>query len=267
MAWRQVCGQLRRAVRRGVRTAAPCWPFYLVVYAVGLVHLAEVHWLDPWAGRWLAPLVGTDVVVFGAVEAGVYRAVDTLWRPSHGAWIAAYYLAGFVALLAWTPPLVAMAGDRDALRRTLVTYPLLYALALPGYLLVPQLNPYVALELADPFAAFGPLWEPGYYRFTTPDNTFPSLHVAYTAALTVHLARAWPRWRGLVGLNGVGLVASVVLVRVHWLGDVAGGLVVAWLGLRLADRAVAGRGWLGRCVEWLEDRGTRGLTRVGLALR
>lgn len=265
--WRRAWAELRQAIRRGVETAAPLWPFYLLMYAVGLVHLAEVHLLDPWAGRLLAPLVGSEVVVFEALEAGAYEALDTSWSPSHGAWIAAYYVGGFVALLAWTPPLVAVAGDRGRLKRALATYPLLYALALPGYLLLPQLNPYVALGLADPFAAFGAAWEPGYYLFTTPDNTFPSLHVAYTVALTVHLARAWPAWRGLAWLNGVGLVASVVLVRVHWLGDVAGGLVVAWLGLRLADRAVEGRGWLGTCVDRLDEWGSRGLERVGLGGR
>lgn len=261
-------GRLRGLLHRGILTAAPLWPYYLLVYALALFHLAEVHWLDPAATRLVAGLDGSGVEVFAAIEAPFYHALDAVWTPERVAGVSAYYLLGFVALLWWTPHIVAAMGDRVRLRAVLLTYPLLYLLALPGYLLVPQLNPYIALELADPFSPLAVGLEESYYLFTTANNTFPSLHVAFTAALTVHLMRSsWELLRGAAAVHGVLLVVSVVYVRVHWVGDVIGGLLVAWIALWLAERAARRQGPLGGLARRLDRLGHRGAGRLTARLR
>lgn len=257
MAW-DLTRRLSHLVRRGLATGVPLWPYYLVVYGVGLLHLVEVHLLDPVATGFARDLLGGPLVVFAWFEAPFYQALGQAWVPGVVASAGVYYLAGFVILLVWTPYLVAMTGDRRALKRVLLTYPVIYAIGLPGYLLLPQLNPYVALGLGDPFSVISPSLEAGYYLFTTPDNTLPSLHVAYTVALTAHLARVYRPGRRILWTLGGLLVASVVYLRVHWLGDVAAGLVVAWVGLTLADRMARRAGPLGDAIAWLDRLGWRG---------
>lgn len=255
-------------MRRAIRTAAPLWPYYLLMYAVGAFHLVQVHWLDPVATGWVHQATSSGLALFAPWEAPLYQAIETAWAPERVAGVTAYYLLGFVALLAWTPALVAATGDRTRLTRVLLTYPLLYLIALPGYLFLPQLNPYVALELADPFSPLAAGLEQSYYLFTTVDNTFPSLHVAFTAALTAHLVRSQPPLiGGAAGVHGALLVVSVVYLRVHWIGDVLGGLAAAWLALFLADRAARRRGWMGEIVRRLDRWGRRGLARSLRAFR
>jgi membrane-associated phospholipid phosphatase len=256
---RRLHDRVRARARQALATAAPLWPYYLVMYAVAAVHLAEVHLLDPVATELVRDVAGSSLNLFATLEAPVYEALETVRSPRRVAGVSAYYLVGFLALLAWTPQLVAASGDRDRLRRVLLTYPFVYLVGLPGYLLVPQLNPYVALELADPFTPLAAGLERTYYLFTTPNNTFPSLHVAFTAALTVQLVRSRsPLVSGAALVHGGLLIASVVYLRVHWIGDVVGGLAAAWLALWLADRAADGTGRLGAAAAWLDEQGRRG---------
>ena len=256
---------------RGVRTWSDAWAYGLLAFTVvGALHLAEVHLVDAraaalarsWAGGW-------DFGAFARLEEPLTLALGGL-SPPVVAGVAAYYLAAFVTLLALVPALVAAHGDPRLLRRTLLAYPVLYALALPWFLLFPSVNPYTRLGAPGPFEAIHPMLEEVYYWLTTRDNTFPSLHVAFTAVL---VAQAWrTRWtflRATLLAHGVLLVASVVVIRVHYVADVAGGLVAAWLALRVVDACLAREGALsgvGRaldsaCARW-SPRRTRAYARV-----
>jgi membrane-associated phospholipid phosphatase len=84
----------------------------------------------------------------------------------------------------------------------------------------------------------------GVYASDNPYNDFPSLHVSTSTIIAIHwwrFGRAWTLplivWAGLVAL-------STVMVKQHYVPDIAGGLVLAFasslLFLRLF-RAPAGR--------------------------
>lgn len=78
------------------------------------------------------------------------------------------------------------------------------------------------------------------YAHDQPYNDFPSLH---TAGATL-CAIAYARWRPTYGLAALPLtlaiIAATVLIRQHYLADVAGGLALAalawWAASRLAQR-------------------------------
>ena len=81
------------------------------------------------------------------------------------------------------------------------------------------------------------------YAGDQPYNDFPSLHVATSTVVAIHWWR-FGRWWTLPLLAWTALIVmSTVLIRQHYLADVAGGLVLAaatsWLFLRLFDRAPA----------------------------
>ncbi len=82
------------------------------------------------------------------------------------------------------------------------------------------------------------------YSGDHPFNDFPSLHVSTSAIIAIHWWR-FSRRVGPVAAIWAALVAmSTVLVRQHYLADVAGGLILAfgtsWFFLRWIDREPRG---------------------------
>jgi membrane-associated phospholipid phosphatase len=76
------------------------------------------------------------------------------------------------------------------------------------------------------------------YASDQPYNDFPSLHTAGSALCAI----AYFRWRRLYGLLALPLVlaiiVSTVLIRQHYLADVAGGLILAGVAYWIAARFV-----------------------------
>jgi len=67
-----------------------------------------------------------------------------------------------------------------------------------------------------------------------PYNVFPSLHVALSSIIMLHLYRVFGtsgRWFLAVWLGA--LITSVILTHQHHVADVFGGLILAWLCHRL----------------------------------
>lgn len=238
---------LRRLTRTAVDTWRSAAAYAVLPLATGLAHVAEVWLVDPRATTWIRAMTGT---AFGHLP----DVAIPLDARAQGA-IAAYYLLAFLAFLAWTPGLVAATGDTRLLKRTLLCYPILYALALPGFLLYPADNPYVRAGEPSPFDAIHPQLDTVYYWLTTPNNTLPSLHVAFTLVLATALWRAWPLWRPSIGTHATLLIASVLLIRVHSVWDVLGGAAAAWAAWKIS--AVALTGPIGKTL----DRWSEGVTR------
>ncbi len=69
--------------------------------------------------------------------------------------------------------------------------------------------------------------------------TFPSLHVAVTWICTFFLRKhSGHVWRVALGL---GISLSTLTTKQHMLWDVAGGIVLAWLCVRLVEFAISSR--------------------------
>lgn len=112
-----------------------------------------------------------------------------------------------------------------------------------GYLLVPTLGPnrvlafdhgVIGVWLAAPVRAAIDAGE------ANPWDCFPSGHTMMTATSLLILWRWNRRWFWVLLAPALLLIASTVLLRYHWLLDVAGGAALAWPVARgcdhLADR-------------------------------
>lgn len=78
------------------------------------------------------------------------------------------------------------------------------------------------------------------YAGDQPYNGFPSLHVAFSTLCLIAYAR-WRRGYALAALPLVAaIIAATVLIRQHYLADVAGGLALAalayWVTVRISER-------------------------------
>jgi membrane-associated phospholipid phosphatase len=75
------------------------------------------------------------------------------------------------------------------------------------------------------------------YAGDNPYNDFPSLHTSISTILAIHWFRFDRRIGIVVAIWTVLIVASTVLIKQHYLADIAGGLILAfgtaWLFNRL----------------------------------
>jgi membrane-associated phospholipid phosphatase len=71
----------------------------------------------------------------------------------------------------------------------------------------------------------------------TPANCFPSLHVALSFIVAWGLIEDGRPWAPLTALWAAAIAVSTMLVKQHCALDVAGGLLVAALSVRLSRRA------------------------------
>ncbi len=98
------------------------------------------------------------------------------------------------------------------------------------------LQSYIARPVitgTDPFSAV----IRSIYASDQPFNDFPSLHTSLSTIIAIHWWR-FDRRIGIVAAIWTALiVASTVLVKQHYLADVAGGLVLAWVTSVVVMRA------------------------------
>lgn len=114
----------------------------------------------------------------------------------------------------------------------------IYALGFLGYTLIPAMGPHLAM----PDAFGGPL--PGgvltRINATLVQNgsnhvdVFPSLHTAITVFLMGWMWRHHRRIFPVLLLPAAGLCAATIYLRYHYAVDVAAGILLAGIGLRLA---------------------------------
>jgi membrane-associated phospholipid phosphatase len=76
------------------------------------------------------------------------------------------------------------------------------------------------------------------YALDRPYNDFPSLHTSLSAIVAVLWRRINQRTGAVVAVWCGLIVASTVLIHQHYLADVAGGLIVAWLAIAASDRII-----------------------------
>lgn len=127
------------------------------------------------------------------------------------------------------------AGDW---RRAIVSFLLATTLAYAVFLLFPvrmTLRPDLA-GLSGVSAAVTRF----YYIIDLPFNCFPSLHVTYPTLATLVSWRHHRVWRLLFAAMALVVAISVVLVKQHYLADVAAGFANAalcfWLALKIEAR-------------------------------
>lgn len=142
--------------------------------------------------------------------------------PLRPEWALVYgALYGFLIVLP-----VLVVRDDVLIRRAVRTYLGVWITAYVVFLVYPTVAPRPAAVAGDGFDAWALQF---LYDADPPYNCFPSLHVAhaFVSALASHRVH---RGVGRVALACAALVAvSTLLTKQHYLGDVVGGLALAFL--------------------------------------
>lgn len=184
-------------------------------------------------GRDFTPLIqGLE----GGLVADVAAATPAAARPVLGLVLAVVH----PWMVYFLPLLHGAAGERGAVRASLLALPVAYALSLPFRLLTPVAPPFAAFGMADPLPGTLPASVTGLaVAFRTSANAFP----AFDASLALLLGYAtWcsrnPRARAVAGAYASLMLVAPVALAQSWVASVAAGGVLAGLGAVLVARVV-----------------------------
>lgn len=163
----------------------------------------------------------------GAWNAG--RPASVLpWDPIHAFPFASVFVIPYLS--AYVLPLLAIAflRERKALRAfaaVVVVTILASALCFAFWSLTIDRPDIGAASLSDRALA-------ALYAADHPVNLFPSLHVSLSFLFAAAVGYARPRWRGWALAWAALIAVSTLFTRQHYLVDVLGGVVLAWVGWR-----------------------------------
>ncbi len=201
----------------------------IVSVSILLFHgFVEVFLLDGMATEWINSIVGEDYFtqILYSIEGDLAHSSAQWNTPMLYIFFGAY--AVVYPFLLWFMPTYFVLEDGDASNMAIFMYPTMYAIQLPFMLFFPVTNVYKYLELESALELVLPGYESSYYLFTTVNNCFPSLHVAFP--FSVMLISSYSENRRLKWFTAacVVLIAfAVFYLSIHWLLDVIGGIALA----------------------------------------
>jgi len=203
--------------------------------------------IDERCTAWVVARRGTDFAALihrcieGDAVAHLQRAVA--WLPL--TWLLGYvYVVAFPCLVFVVLLVLDHRRDGHGLALVLAAYLLNFALVLPFYVCVPVREAFVYYQesgLREPAVRLllddiSPAIMAGYRSMSGVDNCFPSFHTSLAATMALVGWRGGRRLGWAVAALAAATVVSTIYLGVHWLTDVAAGLVVAAAAWALARR-------------------------------
>lgn len=227
-------------------------PYLITIGIVMLVmRLENVFDLDITAALgldWTPHIEAIEGDIVARFQAALrHPALDLFFRFIYVTVYALYHVVAMVGF--------AVAGKTGMVKRFTVTWTLVYAIALPFYILAPinetwTTNPeygcYESLE--GPYGSFatdteGVLHdecgdESGIvYAISSINNCFPSLHNAFAWALPFLLFKSgWKRLGAFTSVIAFLVTVSTFYLGIHWVIDMVAGVLLAWIVTSIAVR-------------------------------
>jgi membrane-associated phospholipid phosphatase len=230
--------------RERIRVGGPAVVLLLVVLGINSVArqtLPDVSWL-----------VGVEITdTIHQFEGQLVARLQSVARPPLTAYFSSVYIYGYAFLLVFPVLAYATMDTLDSFRGLVWAYLFNYALGLVCYTLFIAYGPRNVLPgLVEPL-----LYDPTpQYQMLTREvnhhtNVFPSLHTSLSVTALAFAYRTrdvYARWFPVAATLSASIVVSTMYLGIHWATDVAAGVVLAWVSVRLADRVVERdiRGWL-----------------------
>jgi hypothetical protein len=210
--------RIRESVARRVGTREPPGTFEFLLMTAACCAMCSTCYFAL-NGR-NAELAASGAWVF-APEIGIDAAI-----PLQLGWIWIYY-AYFPALFAIA---LVTTADRRVMYEGVVAYFSVAAMSLTSFWLLP--SRMTQPDLGECASLQCSMLE-AMYRADEGFNIFPSLHVAQPTMITCFFWRYWRPGAIAMGLLTVGIMASTVLLRRHYLVDLPAGVALGMLAYAL----------------------------------
>ncbi len=186
------------------------------------------------------------------IEGDLVAAFQTIRNPLLDYYFAFVYMIGFPFLLYFTPILYMVSKDIKSLKFAVIGYAIAIAISLPFLLFFPvhdtwwSSQNYGWYEGRPVYFRLQEIWPSVisiFFKFTTLNNCFPSLHsclsaiMAYTAWI-----RNYKRYKYVALLFAVSIPIATLYLGIHWLTDIVAGEAVALISVVISMK-IAGVKW------------------------
>lgn len=164
--------------------------------------------------------------------------------------MAIVYIGSFLFIYVFSFLLFAYAGKFRTASTLMFIFLVLLVVSIPFYfLMIVRVTSWPFMPGQD-----GPSYVPGmeallynyngtvnewFSSYDTFNNCFPSMHVGYPAAILLYICRKQPGFVGYKAFLGIMIVLislSIVYLGIHWVVDIVGGLLAAFVAVFLAER-------------------------------
>ena len=153
-----------------------------------------------------------------------------------------FYVAGFMFICYVSVFYFAYFDDRWMADRVTLTIAWVYILAIPFYLFfnVRVTGAYIP-EMQTLAYSLNPEISDWFRRIDPFTNCMPSLHIGIPYAVWLCIKRfdhdeRWVLYRKIVFVYVLLTAFTIVYLGIHWIIDIAGGMIVAYFAVNLADK-------------------------------
>ena len=153
-----------------------------------------------------------------------------------------FYVAGFMFICYVSVFYFAYFDDRWMADRVTLTIAWVYILAIPFYLFfnVRVTGAYIP-EMETLAYSLNPEISDWFRRIDPFTNCMPSLHIGIPYAVWLCIKRfdhdeRWALYRKIVFIYVLLTVFTIIYLGIHWIIDIAGGMIVAFIAVNLADK-------------------------------
>lgn len=202
---------------------------------VEMLQNLEVRLVDPIATEWINMKLGVDYFtdLFYSIEGDLVPTL-ALWthQSNFFSWGLMYFFiviyTQLYPFILWFMPLYFVAEDDRASRLGIHTFLVTYAIQFAFMLFLPVTNVFTYMDLDLAIEYLIPNYIDSYYLNTTPNNCFPSLHVAMPfAAMLASLYSPNKKVKWLTIPSAILIASSTIYLAIHWILDVLAGITLA----------------------------------------
>ena len=187
------------------------------------------------------------------MEGDIVALFQTIQSPVLDYYFAFVYMIGFPFLIYFTPILYIISKDVDSLKFAVVGYAIAIAIALPFLLFFPVHDTwwtsqnygwYEGTEIHFRLEEIWPSVVEVFFKFTTLNNCFPSMHSALSALMAYTAwIRNYRRYKYVALAFAISIPIATLYLGIHWLTDVIGGEAVALISVVLVMK-ITGVKWI-----------------------
>jgi len=220
----------------------------MIFFAVSAIHIAEVK-ID----TLISAKFNLDFTkAIYTIEGDIVHAFQAIQNPILDYYFVFVYMLAFPFLLYFTPVLYIISKDIKALKLAVISYAIGISIALPFLLFFPVHDIWWASQnyhwydgkiIAFRLQEIWPSITFLFFKFTTINNCFPSLHsclsaiMAYTAWI-----KNYKRYKYVATLFAISIPIATLYLGIHWLTDVIAGEALALIAIVIAMK-ICGEKW------------------------
>ena len=199
--------------------------YFIILFIIGFIQLLEVNVVDPLTTNF----INYDFAVFFVqIEDSLVANLNNYWHPAVLVFGVLIYIIIYPFTLWFSPLYFTFQKNNNAMKSLVFGLLIILCLAFPFYLFFPVTNVYTYFSIPSALNAIIPSIEEFFYRTTTSNNCFPSLHTAITILIfycSFHVSDK--KYLIFTCITMIGVLLSVLYLVIHWLIDVLGGILVA----------------------------------------